>query len=90
MIFHSPWNHQKNYGFLIISGGTDVNLFAQIHLILWAKFGDESLPFSARDSTESIFVLVVNLKCFEKQIFCISWEIQEKQALKCFENILLV
>ena len=26
--FYSPWNHQKTYGFLMISGGTEVNQFA--------------------------------------------------------------
>ena len=41
MNFYSPWNHQKTYGFLMISGGTEVNQFAQVFLILEAKFGDD-------------------------------------------------
>ena len=39
--FYSPWNHQKTYGFLMISGEREVNLFAKIHLILEAKSEDD-------------------------------------------------
>ena len=39
--FHSPWNHQKTYDFLMISGEREVNLFAKIHLILEAKSEDD-------------------------------------------------
>ena len=37
------------YGFLMISGGKEVNLFIQIHLILEVKSGDEPLPKSHKD-----------------------------------------
>ena len=46
--FYPPWNHQKTYGFLMISGGIKVNWFAEIHLIVEATFGDEPLPEPVR------------------------------------------
>ena len=36
------WNHQKTTGFLIISGGIEVNWLDQICLILEVKFGDDA------------------------------------------------
>ena len=39
--FYSPLNHQKPVGFLMISGGLEVNLFAKIRLILEVKFRDD-------------------------------------------------
>ena len=41
--FYPPWNHQKTIGFLMISGVIEVTWFAQIRLILKAKFGDDPL-----------------------------------------------
>ena len=41
--FYSLWNHRKTYGFVIISGRIEVNLFAQIRLILKVKFGCKPL-----------------------------------------------
>ena len=37
--FIPPWNHQQTVGFLMISGGIEVNEFTQMRVILEAKFG---------------------------------------------------
>ena len=37
---YSLWNNPIIVGFLIVSGGIEVNQYARIHLILEAKFGD--------------------------------------------------
>ena len=42
--FCSPWNPQKTKGFLMISGGIEVDWFAQIRFIIKANFGDNPLP----------------------------------------------
>ena len=39
----SPSNHQKTYGFLMISGGIKINQFALIRLSLEVKFADGPL-----------------------------------------------
>ena len=38
--FYYLWYYQKTYGFLMISGGIEVNKFAHIRSILEAKFED--------------------------------------------------
>ena len=43
--FCSPWKHQKTIDFLMVSGGIEVDKFAQIYLILEAKFDEESLDW---------------------------------------------
>ena len=35
-----PWNHQKAYSFLMISGGIEVHEFVWIFLMLEANFKD--------------------------------------------------
>ena len=40
--FNSPWNQQKSYGFLMISGGIEVDWFGWIGLMSGVKFGDNS------------------------------------------------
>ena len=39
MNFYFPWKCQKTYGYLLISGKLEINQFAQICLMLKAKFG---------------------------------------------------
>ena len=39
--FYSPRNHQKNIEVLPTSRGNEFNEFAQIHLIMQAKFGND-------------------------------------------------
>ena len=51
--FYSPWDHQKTIGFLMIPGGKEVNRFAQIRLILEAKFGDKNLGFRNKLSPDA-------------------------------------
>ena len=38
-----PRNHPHKKGFLMISGGIEVNQFAQIRFLLKVKFGDDLL-----------------------------------------------
>ena len=53
--FHFSGNHQKTYGFLVISGGIEINYFARTHLILELKFGDDPQgPLIKRQSSHPI------------------------------------
>ena len=40
----SPWNHQKDHKLFVCQGGTEINKFSQIRLILQPKLGDHPQP----------------------------------------------
>ena len=41
--FYFPWNPPKTIDFKMISGGVNVNWFAQIRFVIKANFGDNPL-----------------------------------------------
>ena len=51
--FYTPCNFQKTYGFLMISGGTEVNLFAFIRSEFWKRSVTDTDLFSANGTSES-------------------------------------
>ena len=65
--FNYPWNHQKTVVFLMISEEIEVNLFAQICLILEAQFGDDPLRKAVICIWNKVFI-----RAYEKNYFSIN------------------